>query len=105
VAAGDAPDYVVHANCKLGAQRVDVVQKLPAGEGRHHVPPIEGKTSAIVRTGGYGDALWASSILPALKDEGYHVTHLPRGDGRGGAAPRSAHRPHHRHRRPAPAAR
>jgi ADP-heptose:LPS heptosyltransferase len=70
----DCADYVVHANFKFGAQRVDVLQKLPAGEGRHHVPAIEGKTCAIVRTGGYGDALWASSILPALKDEGYHVT-------------------------------
>lgn len=70
----DAADYVVHANLMLGAQRVDVVQKLPAGEGRHHVPAIEGKTCGIVRTGGYGDALWAASILPALKDEGYHVT-------------------------------
>jgi ADP-heptose:LPS heptosyltransferase len=70
----DAPDYAVQAHLKLGPQRVDVVRKLPAGAGRHHVPPIEGKAIGIVRTGGYGDALWASSILPALKAEGYHIT-------------------------------
>jgi FkbM family methyltransferase len=32
------------------------------------------KTVAVVRPGAYGDALWASSILPHLKAEGYHVT-------------------------------
>lgn len=70
----DAPDHCVHANLRLGEHRVDVVQKIPAGEGRHVLPAVAGKTVAIVRTGGYGDAIWAASILPALKDEGYHVT-------------------------------
>lgn len=32
------------------------------------------KRCAVVRYGAYGDALWASSILPHLKAEGYHVT-------------------------------
>ncbi len=32
------------------------------------------KTVAVVRPGAYGDALWASSILPHLKAQGYHVT-------------------------------
>jgi len=70
----DAGDYCIQANLVLGTQRVDVVQKLPAGSGRHALPPTAGKTVGIVRTGGYGDAIWAASILPALKEEGYHVT-------------------------------
>jgi ADP-heptose:LPS heptosyltransferase/predicted SAM-dependent methyltransferase len=34
----------------------------------------EGKTCAVVRYGGYGDLIMASSILPELKRQGYHVT-------------------------------
>lgn len=71
----DCADYCVMANLQLGGRRVDVVQKLKAGEGRHTVPAVETeKTVAIVRPGGFGDALWAASILPALKADGYHVT-------------------------------
>lgn len=70
----DAPDSVIQANLTQSSHRLDVVQKLAAGEGRHEVPQVEGKTVGIVRTGGYGDAIWASSILPALKDQGYHIT-------------------------------
>ena len=32
------------------------------------------KTAAVVRVGGHGDALWASSVVWHLKDQGYHVT-------------------------------
>lgn len=32
------------------------------------------KTLALVRLGAFGDALWLSSVLPALKAEGYHIT-------------------------------
>jgi len=39
----------------------------------HGVEPGQ-KTVGVVRLGVYGDALWASSILPHLKDQGYHVT-------------------------------
>lgn len=68
-------DFVHHGTFGMGAQRVDVFQKLAAGEGRHNVPPVEtDETVAVIRTGGFGDALWAASILPALKAEGYHVT-------------------------------
>lgn len=70
----DAADYCVMAQLQLGAQRVDVVQKLAPGAGRHRAAAIGDKTCAIVRTGGFGDALWASSLLPALKEEGWHVT-------------------------------
>lgn len=38
-------------------------------------PPAPGqKTVAVVRPGAYGDALMASSVLPALKRDGWHVT-------------------------------
>lgn len=36
--------------------------------------PRPEKTAAVVRLGAYGDALWASSLLPHYKREGYHVT-------------------------------
>lgn len=36
--------------------------------------PRPAKTAAVVRYGAYGDSLQASSILPGLKDQGYHVT-------------------------------
>jgi ADP-heptose:LPS heptosyltransferase/predicted SAM-dependent methyltransferase len=35
-------------------------------------PPV--KTLALVRLGAFGDALWLSSVLPALKAQGYHIT-------------------------------
>jgi SAM-dependent methyltransferase len=37
------------------------------------VAPAE-KRAAVVRLGAYGDALWAASLLPHLKREGYDVT-------------------------------
>jgi ADP-heptose:LPS heptosyltransferase/predicted SAM-dependent methyltransferase len=36
--------------------------------------PKPAKTCAVIRHGAYGDSLWASSVLPALKTEGYHIT-------------------------------
>lgn len=46
-----------------------------ASGGRHvdleHIPE---KSVAVVRLGAYGDAIQASSILPELKRQGYHVT-------------------------------
>lgn len=40
-----------------------------------------GKTVAVVRYGGFGDMIQASSVLPGLKEQGYHVTFFttPRG--------------------------
>jgi ADP-heptose:LPS heptosyltransferase len=32
------------------------------------------KSLGIVRLGAYGDALWITSILPALKEQGWHIT-------------------------------
>ena len=34
----------------------------------------EGKTCAVVRYGAFGDCIQASSILPWLKEQGYHIT-------------------------------
>ena len=38
------------------------------------VPRKRLKTAALVRSGNFGDALWASSVAAGLKREGYHVT-------------------------------
>lgn len=44
----------------------------------HHIEayraPKRDKTAAVVRSGNFGDALWASSIAAGLKREGFHVT-------------------------------
>ena len=39
-----------------------------------HAKPKPAKTCGIVRFGAWGDVIQASSILPALKEQGYHVT-------------------------------
>lgn len=36
--------------------------------------PRPPKTAAIVRMGAIGDALWASSVIAHIKEQGYHVT-------------------------------
>jgi ADP-heptose:LPS heptosyltransferase len=36
--------------------------------------PAPAKKAAVIRYGALGDALWASSLFPALKAEGYHIT-------------------------------
>lgn len=38
------------------------------------VPPATGKKAAVVRYGAFGDMMQTSSILPGLKEQGYHVT-------------------------------
>lgn len=55
---------------------LQVYRKESAGHGQRHpwVAPKLAKTVGVVRVGGHGDALWASSILPQLKEQGYHVT-------------------------------
>lgn len=74
-AASGAPDHALIDQLTLGAQRVDVISKLPAGAGRVDARlPAADKTVGVVRTGAYGDALWAASLLPHLKAEGYQVT-------------------------------
>lgn len=70
-----APDHALIEQMHLGAHRVDVLCKLAPGSGRldARLPAAE-KSVGIVRPGAYGDALWASSILPAFKRRGYQVT-------------------------------
>lgn len=55
---------------------LQVYRKESAGRG-HAFPyrnPKPEKTVGVVRLGAYGDALWASSFLPILKRDGYHIT-------------------------------
>lgn len=70
-----AADHALVDRLQMGALCVDVIAKLAPGAGRldARLPAAE-KTCAVVRPGGYGDALWASSLLPALKREGYQIT-------------------------------
>lgn len=73
--AQGARDHALVETLTMGARRVDVVCKLAAGLGRLDARlPTTGKTCGVVRPGGFGDAVWASSILPALKAEGYQIT-------------------------------
>lgn len=46
-------------------------------DGKHlysHKSPLPAKRAAVLRYGAIGDAIQASSILPGLKAQGYHVT-------------------------------
>jgi len=55
---------------------LQVYRKEDAGKGQHErwKDPKPFKTAGLVRIGGHGDALWASSVLWHLKQQGYHVT-------------------------------
>ena len=39
-----------------------------------HLEPRPKKTCAVVRYGAWGDVIQMSSVLPALKEQGYHIT-------------------------------
>lgn len=47
-------------------------------QGRNHCftcnNPKPAKTAAVVRYGAFGDAIQSSSVLPWLKEQGYHIT-------------------------------
>lgn len=54
-----------------------VFKKLPKGKGHLYSylePAPEGKKAAVIRYGAWGDGLQASSVLPELKRQGYHIT-------------------------------
>lgn len=57
---------------------LQVYRKLHGAEHRQGRVTCRGpkpaKTCAVVRLGAFGDMIQASSILPALKEQGYHVT-------------------------------
>jgi len=49
-------------------------RKTPHGFAESWKLPPPAKRAAVVRYGAYGDALWASSLFPQLKADGYHLT-------------------------------
>lgn len=53
-----------------GQQFFQVYRKI---EGETPVKPDPEKVCAVLKLGAHGDALWASSVFPHLKDQGYHV--------------------------------
>lgn len=54
---------------------LQVYQKRADSNVFHYRPRVRpSKTLGLVRLGGYGDALWCSSVLQHFKDEGYHIT-------------------------------
>jgi predicted SAM-dependent methyltransferase len=75
-----APDWDLLVNEQraggLEYSFLQVYRKGLAGSGQQYTcnAPRPAKTAGIVRLGGNGDALWASSVAAHLKDDGYHVT-------------------------------
>lgn len=82
-----APDWELLVNDERNQLNeysfLQVYKKTAPGTG--HVEswdqPKPEKTACVVRYGAFGDALWASSILPWLKEEGYHVTVITQESG------------------------
>lgn len=73
-----AHDEAVEWGEKKIAGRLQVYRKLDGGGHSQNTfsarAPRPTKTIAVVRLGAFGDMVQASSILPGLKAEGYHVT-------------------------------
>ena len=53
---------------------LQVYRKRADGVQNDRPPVLPEKNLGIVRTGGFGDALWVSAYLPALKADGWHIT-------------------------------
>lgn len=54
---------------------LQVYRKRPGPGTADYVPaPKPEKSLGLVRLGAYGDALWITTVLPALKAEGWHIT-------------------------------
>jgi ADP-heptose:LPS heptosyltransferase/predicted SAM-dependent methyltransferase len=51
-----------------------VLRKEPAGTGQHDATARPAKTAGLVRVGANGDAVWASSPIALLHEQGYAVT-------------------------------
>lgn len=75
-----APDWALVENQERNGGReysfLQVYQKAAAGVG-HRFPALQpkpDKRAGVVRLGGHGDALWASSVCAHLKEQGHHVT-------------------------------
>lgn len=73
-----APDWTLRVNESRNGGReysfLQIYRKEIEGHGQKVVEPITGKRAGVVRVGGHGDALWASSACWHLKQQGYHVT-------------------------------
>lgn len=74
-----APDWRLLVNevrdAGLEYSFLQVFQKLPEGAGQHEaIATRPEKSVGIVRVGGHGDALWASSPAALFKERGYHVS-------------------------------
>lgn len=75
-----APDWSLVENQTRHEGReysfLQVYRKEAAGHGHTHpwTEPKPAKRAGVVRLGGLGDALWASSVCAHLKEDGYHVT-------------------------------
>jgi SAM-dependent methyltransferase len=73
-----APDWTLRVNQPRNEGReysfLQVWRKDASGAGQTITPPVTGKKAGVVRVGGHGDALWASSACWHLKQQGYHVT-------------------------------
>lgn len=75
---GIAPDWTLRVNEERNGGReysfLQIYRKEAAGHGQAIAPPVTAKRAGVVRVGGHGDALWASSACWHLKQQGYHVT-------------------------------
>ena len=61
---------------------LQVYKKRPDRQtNRAYLWPQPENTCGIVRLGGFGDMIQTSSILPGLKEQGYHVTIMTTGGG------------------------
>ncbi len=74
-----APDWSLLVSEKRDQLReysfLQVFRKEAAGAGqRVNIEPRPAASAAVVRLGAYGDAIWSSSVLSHLKEQGYHVT-------------------------------
>lgn len=62
---------------KVEGGQFQVYRKMAGAEhrpGKVSIPKKAAKTCAVVRLGAFGDMVQASSILPALKEQGYEIT-------------------------------
>lgn len=80
IMADVCPDWdLVENQVRTQGDEYSYLQVYRIGQpGTGHVrtcdQPKPEKTAGVMRPGGYGDCLWASSVVRQLKREGYHVT-------------------------------
>ena len=74
---GGGFDLVVNEERNGGEEYsfLQIFKKISSGVKESWKEPKPEKTVAVVRYGAIGDQMMASSVLPWLKDQGYHVTY------------------------------